>query len=363
MVLKYESLNDTIGSIYSSIFEPSNWNQAATNFSDMFDGVSGSILFINDEDLSKSFGVSSGFGLGDFLYYLDNFYDADPMQKFIKSKNHQHVISSLQITPMTKMRKIEFFEFMQKYGFVDCMGASFCNRAGFYGFMSVERDKAFTDAEMRKFELLKPHVTQASILSSRAAHASLLGAAPKNEPEAVAIIDAECRLLYSSSYFSKYIEKGYFELHENRLYPNRDKEEFKRIINNYKKYEVTETKKIGRSISFFLNKLEQIYIDIQLINTARMSLGPFTPAWAVLLTIKTQIIDVSAIDFVRTRYKLTPMETVVLTKVCDASSVSDMADNLEVSKEAIRYHLKNLYGKTGVSRQIELLKLVFSLSK
>ena len=51
----------------------------------------------------------------------------------------------------------------------------------------------------------------------------------------------------------------------------------------------------------------------------------------------------------------TKRELEILTLVANGSSNSEIADQLYVSTNTVKYHLKNLYGKLGVNNRIKLI--------
>lgn len=48
---------------------------------------------------------------------------------------------------------------------------------------------------------------------------------------------------------------------------------------------------------------------------------------------------------------LTPRELQILGKVCDGDSNQEIATELQVSLDGVKYHLKNIFEKLGVSRR------------
>ena len=51
----------------------------------------------------------------------------------------------------------------------------------------------------------------------------------------------------------------------------------------------------------------------------------------------------------------TKRELEILALVANGSSNSEIADQLYVSNNTVKYHLKNLYGKLGVNNRIKLI--------
>ncbi len=61
-------------------------------------------------------------------------------------------------------------------------------------------------------------------------------------------------------------------------------------------------------------------------------------------------------------YRLTPTELRVLLAIVEVGGVPEVAEALGVAGSTVKTHLGNLYGKTGTSRQTDLVKLVAGFS-
>lgn len=57
-------------------------------------------------------------------------------------------------------------------------------------------------------------------------------------------------------------------------------------------------------------------------------------------------------------YSLTRLEAQLVTQIVEGRSLAEVATNLRVSIHTVRTYLKQIFGKTGVHRQAELVKLV-----
>ena len=60
-------------------------------------------------------------------------------------------------------------------------------------------------------------------------------------------------------------------------------------------------------------------------------------------------------------YKLTPKEAALATKLSEGSSVEQASEELAITYETARTHLRRIFSKTGTSRQTELLLLMARL--
>ena len=65
-------------------------------------------------------------------------------------------------------------------------------------------------------------------------------------------------------------------------------------------------------------------------------------------------------ELLRTMYRFSPAEIRVVTELLQGHSVETVAEVLSLSVHTVRAHLKNLFAKTGVRRQGELVHLIAS---
>ena len=72
--------------------------------------------------------------------------------------------------------------------------------------------------------------------------------------------------------------------------------------------------------------------------------------------------DQGRVGAVASRFSLTPAETRVLTRVLSGKNVSEAAHDLGVASSTVRTHLDNIFEKTGVARQADLIKLVAGIA-
>ena len=59
---------------------------------------------------------------------------------------------------------------------------------------------------------------------------------------------------------------------------------------------------------------------------------------------------------------LTPAESRVAAQLAEGKSVRDMARSMTRSEHTIRWHLRQIYGKHGISREVDLVRLVLAVA-
>lgn len=83
------------------------------------------------------------------------------------------------------------------------------------------------------------------------------------------------------------------------------------------------------------------------------------PAAAAAVFIRKVAISVpSAPEIIANAYALTPTELRVLLAISAGGGVPEVATSLGVAETTVKTHLAKLYGKTGTSRQTDLVRLV-----
>lgn len=81
-------------------------------------------------------------------------------------------------------------------------------------------------------------------------------------------------------------------------------------------------------------------------------------AVAAVFVRKAAINAPSSPEILARAFRLTPTELRVLLAISTGGGVPEVAESLGVADTTVKTHLRSLYGKTGTSRQAELVKLV-----
>ena len=66
---------------------------------------------------------------------------------------------------------------------------------------------------------------------------------------------------------------------------------------------------------------------------------------------------VSGLAQIAASYRLSPAETRVFVGIVNGLSLSDIADQSNVTRETVRSQLKSIFSKTGASSQMDLVRL------
>jgi DNA-binding CsgD family transcriptional regulator len=85
-------------------------------------------------------------------------------------------------------------------------------------------------------------------------------------------------------------------------------------------------------------------------------------AVAAVFIRKAEIEAPSPPEVIAKHYQLTPTELRVLLAIVEIGGVRETSDALGIGEATVKTHLHRLFGKTGASRQADLVKLVASFS-
>jgi DNA-binding CsgD family transcriptional regulator len=108
------------------------------------------------------------------------------------------------------------------------------------------------------------------------------------------------------------------------------------------------------------SKLGQNWVAdiLPLTSGARRQAGGLHSAVAAVFVRKVSMSAPYPTEVAARQFQLTPGEVRVLDAVLKVSGVSEIAEVLGVSEATVKTHLQNIFGKTGVRRQADLIKLV-----
>jgi DNA-binding CsgD family transcriptional regulator len=101
---------------------------------------------------------------------------------------------------------------------------------------------------------------------------------------------------------------------------------------------------------------------LPLTSGARRRAGTSYAAVAALFVHKAALESPSPPEAIARLYNLTPSELRVLLGIVQVGGVPETAEALGVAEATVKTHLHRLFGKTGASRQADLVKLVAGFS-
>jgi DNA-binding CsgD family transcriptional regulator len=97
---------------------------------------------------------------------------------------------------------------------------------------------------------------------------------------------------------------------------------------------------------------------LPLTSGSRQRAGAAYAAVAAVFIRKATLEAPSPLEVIARKYNLTPAELRVLLATVEIGGVPEIADTLGIGEATVKTHLHRIFGKTGASRQADLVKLV-----
>jgi DNA-binding CsgD family transcriptional regulator len=117
----------------------------------------------------------------------------------------------------------------------------------------------------------------------------------------------------------------------------------------------------GIAVPFSMGDSERYVADVLPLTTgARRTAWGLHPAVAAVFLRKASLDLQHPMEAVASTFKLTRAEVAVLMGIVNVGRASEVAELLGIAESTVRVHLKNIYEKTGATRQVDLAKLVAS---
>jgi DNA-binding CsgD family transcriptional regulator len=85
-------------------------------------------------------------------------------------------------------------------------------------------------------------------------------------------------------------------------------------------------------------------------------------ATAVVFIVDPEVVPVLPVDRLKHLYGLTQREAILASELATGSTVEDAAEQLAITYETARTHLRRIFSKTETSRQSELVSLLIRVS-
>ena len=109
--------------------------------------------------------------------------------------------------------------------------------------------------------------------------------------------------------------------------------------------------------------LSPFVVHVKPVSVPQPDYGARHVAALVLICRAGGASSASAPSLVARALKLTPAEAEVAVGLAEGRSVRDMAEATGHTEDAIYWHLKRIYRKQSLSRQVDLVRLVLSLAE
>ena len=363
-------LSTVIGSLYDAALDPALWEIALAEARDFVGGAAASIfakdvahntltVFQHDGRVAPEYVTS----------YLDRYMALDPA-------NTAHFFSEVEV-PLSTIDIIDFDEFHQTrfyrewaapQGLVDFLTIALektpTSAAHFGVFRAAAHGVADTAAKHR-MSLLAPHVRRAVLIGrtieSQSAQAASFVETFDGMSAGLFFVQASGRIVHANAAGHALLAgSGFVQASGDRIV-------FANSRAHHALIEVLAAAERGdgavgaSGVALPLATREDAaYVAhvLPLTSGSRRRAGSAFAAVAAIFVRRAALDMPATPEIIARHYGLTPSELRVLLAVVEVGGVPDVAEALGVAETTVKTHLGNVFGKTGTSRQADLVKLV-----
>jgi DNA-binding CsgD family transcriptional regulator len=359
-----------IGDIYDAAINPSLWSSVLVRARD-FVGGSAAAIFSKDAD-TKKLNVHFDCGGVDPHYtrlYVQKYDKLDPSTCGHVLAQVGQPIATADIMPVEEFRRTVFYhEWGRPQGLVDFAAAVLdksATGAALFGVFRQDRHGLVDDEAHGRMRQIVPHIRRAMLIGRtielKTAEADSLADTLDGLSAGMFLVDAAGRIVQANARGNAMLAEG------TVLHAKGGKFVATNPAAAQALGEVFAAAGAGDAACGFKGiAVPLVGTDgacyaahvLPLTSGARRRAGASYRAAAAVLVRKAAIDATSPPEAIARHFRLTPTELRVLLAIVQVGGVTETADALGIGEATVKTHLHRLFGKTGVKRQADLVKVV-----
>jgi len=365
-----EQIPVLIGEIYDAALKPSLWSAVLVKVGNFIGGSAASLYSKDARSLS---GAVFHYG-GD----IDPHYTQLYFTKYVKFDpfTSAHVMADIEqptcvadVMPFDEFRRMRIYEeWVQPQGWIDCLTTPLDKTATGAALFSVFRREEHgpaDDGARARMRQIGPHIRRAALISraieQKSAEADTFADTLDGLSAGMFLVDAAGRIVHANASGRALLADGVvLRAQCDRLVATNV--DAAQALNDIftgagQGDAVANTKGIAVPLT---GRDGERYVShvLPLTAGARRRAGAKHAAVAAVFVRKASIEAPSPPETIARHYSLTPTELRVLLVNVEVGGVAETADALGIAAATVKTHLHRVFGKTGVNRQADLVKLV-----
>ncbi|WP_447762412.1 helix-turn-helix transcriptional regulator [Sphingopyxis panaciterrae] len=358
---EWETLNALIGHIYESILQPERWNETLARITGALCPLSWEAAFILWESSSPPSGrfvAATGLAAGVQEIYAAVYAGNHPWSRKLMRYGNGSVIDSNDIMTRDELAESPFFQnFLSPWG-IDRLVCVLLDRRGGerLGLILPGPGDRDVGTLKRGLRVLAPHIQRAMRISDRIATLELAAGAARSAadfaPFAIFSLDDQLNILTVNSRAAQYEKVGFIRLVQNRFAFTHPASQ-KRLLDLVRSPAPTGLafQAVGESGA------ECPVLVARITPQSAQQIGGSRAGASLIVTLGSTPGEapVVEIDRVAQWFALTPAEARLAVALAAGKSLQDYAAERAVSLNAVRFLLKGIFRKTGVSSQAQLV--------
>lgn len=360
-----EAFSDAIGALYDCILEPARWTSALERLS-RYVGGSSALLFHQDHR-SKTGGFLQSYNADPewTRLYFEKYVQLNPVLPLTAFMDVGSSTSLSRVMDMEEYRRTRFYNEWaapQRYhDVVVTVLAKSASAVGMFGVTRLQDEGLASEAEIRRMELVSPHVrravTIARLFDGVREQGAALTATFDAMSDAIWLLDSTGGVLFGNAASQPLTaEGGPVARSAGGRFAFRDAGATDALTSALRSLagggpagEIAVTSPDGRPfIAYLVSLLSKGAVAASSGATAALFLRPVVADEMPPMQALAQL------------YGLTPREFQVFTGLLQFGGVPEVARNFGLSATTVRSHLQSIFDKTGVRSQNDLARLAAS---
>lgn len=364
-----DAVSALIGEIYDAALEVDRWPAVLGRICE-FVGGHGSTLFAHDvarphATLFYNHGNDPKY----LQLYTEKYIHMNPLMPAVTFPEVGRVFTLGEIVSREELEATRFYkEFQFPQGIIDSMFVNLEKSGTSNMTMSViasERTGTFDNEKRRRLALLVPHIRRSALIGHiiaghEAEKVALVGALSRLA-SAVYLLDRTGRIVFANGPALVMVQEG-FLLRSEQGVLTAVAPSVNRILRSTLAAAFSGDTALGEDgVAIPLGgRTEDRWLAhvLPLASETRRRAGAAYSAAAGIFVRKAGLHARSPIETLAKIYSLTASEVRVLQGVVEIGGNSQIAEALGIAETTVKTHLRSLFGKIGVSRQSDLVKLV-----
>lgn len=367
MSLGEKTLLDLIGSIYDSADNPALWGRFLSRLAGIVGADSAALVMHRFGRETHNVSASWELDPAGASLYQQYYGSIDLWAKRARSKPAGYLGTSNSLVRHEELATTEIFnDFLRHYGVVHGMFGLVENDATRLASLSLYRNSSsdeFGSSELRVANLLVPHVARAFRLHSD--FSELTGKQQAAEktldmlPAGVIFLGCQSDIISMSAKAEKLVrsKNGLVSI-RGRLSAliKTEASRLQTIIDSAVKTSNGNGLSAGGAILISRSNGRPLWVTVSPLRNSKLNLER-SPAAVVFISDPDRSAEVPQ-DLLRCCYGLTAAETRLTIELLNGRSLKETADVCHMTYNTAKSHLKNIFSKTQVQRQGELIKLL-----
>ncbi|MEJ1931641.1 hypothetical protein WDZ92_15450 [Nostoc sp. NIES-2111] len=366
-------LSETIGEIYDCALDPGGWQSALKTVCDKLAFASGTLSVTKLSRPGHRFVMNYGLD----QEWCDTFdrYAGESLHLWggperIMTYALDEPLMTSEITPPEHWPRYAYFrEILEPRGMIDGVGVALARDGDILGYLGLSRPASqgpIVPGEIAALRLIAPHLRRAVTIGNLFDMKSIETATFQSTIDAmscaVVLVDEDLKIVHANPSAQRRLDESDLMRSANGRLAVAGRVAGQALQDAIAIAAGDEAQLSQRGIGIPAIGRSGATGVLHVLPLERRSLRLGLKARAVAAIFALPSAGHAPIDEIATLYGLTPAESRIFAALCRGETLEEAAAVLGIAKSTARTHLLSIFGKTGCSRQAELLLLVSKLS-